>query len=837
MSFFRRGAVALGFVALLAAASWGFGQDAVAFKPLGFTPKSAAAERKAEATALSTPNPERARAWLRYLTEEPHVAGTPTDLKTAEYVRDKLASWGWKAELAVHHVLLNYPVVKHDGTGKMTLPMLELVAPSRKRLSLIEAAHTEDKDSASPLAFPAFHGYGVSGDVTGQVVYANYGSPEDFDALEKLGVAVAGRIVLVRYGSLFRGLKVRNAQLRGAKGVLIYSDPADDGYARGDVYPHGPFRPGSSLQRGSVQFLSLGPGDPSTPNGASTKNAARLPFDPRNGFTLDAEGPAVMGTRPGLGGIAPGALPGGQGGLRSVGFEPQMLGGNASEQPSILSIGLWEKQTGLKRSEYFATIPSLPISYDAARPILESLGGDNVPGGWQGGLPFAYHTGPGPAEVHFAVEMDYKVRPIWNVIARITGTVEPDRWVFLGNHRDAWVYGAVDPSSGTASTMETARALGAAFKEGWKPRRTIVYTSWDGEEYGLVGSTEWADEHAQELNAKALLMLNVDSAVSGPHLNIDGVPSLRDLMLDSAAVVRDPRSGKPLSEIWLEGEKKSWAGRPVELGVRDTLWDLDAKASASTPAPVAKFAPMLSPLGSGSDYTAFLDHLAIPCLDAGFGGRYGVYHSVYDNFHWMEKFGDPEFLTHATAARLYAVVIMRAAAADVAPLTFTPYAEAMRSYVDDLRRTVASRARGAEGSAKPAFKFEGLEKLAASIRAFGAEAKALDEATTALAARDDVDPSRLERVNAALTKVERGFLMSKGLPGRPWFQHAIYAPSLVSAYASWPLPGVRQAILDNDPKMLAEQLPPLVDAINAAAATLKAARSAAETKTAPAARE
>ncbi len=313
------------------------------------------------------------------------------------------------------------------------------------------------------------------------MVYVNYGRPEDFDALEKMGIDIKDKIVLVRYGELFRGLKVWNAQKRGARGILIFSDPADDGYAKGDVYPNGRFRPGSAIQRGSVQFLSLGPGDPSTPFGPSTKRAKRIPFDESYGFTLGDEVSARFQNLP--------------------------------------SVKQWEKATGLKRDDYFATIPSLPISYDTAHEILKVLAGPNVPSGWQGGLPLAYHVGPGPAEVSLTVWMDYQLRPIWNVIATIPGTVEPDRWVMLGNHRDAWVYGAVDPGSGTAATLETCRALGEAVKHGWKPRRTLVYASWDAEEYGLVGSTEWAEEHAEELKKKAVLLLNVDSAVAGPELD------------------------------------------------------------------------------------------------------------------------------------------------------------------------------------------------------------------------------------------------------------------------------------------------------------------------------
>lgn len=752
---------------------------------LGFAPASRAGQGRAEAHALAVPTPGNARAWLRTLTEEPHVAGTPADHKTALFVRDKLRQWGWKAEIVEYEVLLNYPT---DQSG------LALEKPNHKPLPIFESYVPIDKDSASPAAFAAFHGYGTSGATAGQVVYANYGRPEDFAALEKLGIDVRGKIVLARYGGLFRGLKVRNAQKRGAAGVLIYSDPADDGYARGDVYPAGPFRPGSAIQRGSVQFLSLGPGDPSTPHGPSVKGAKRLPIDPVYGFPVEPE-------------------------ARTVG-----MGGG----PGSLSVKDWEKATGLVREDYFATIPSLPISYDAARPILENLAGPNVPAGWQGGLPFAYHVGPGAAEVRMGIRMEYKLRPIWNVIATIEGSSEPDRWVLLGNHRDAWVYGAVDPGSGTAATLETCRALGAAVKHGWKPRRTLVYASWDAEEYGLVGSTEWAEEHARELDEKAVLMLNVDSAVSGTELDVDGVPSLRDLFLDAAGAVTDVRAGHSLRKVWIDKQRGEWASQaPVDLAEIDDEADGSSRRREGDD---RRFSPQMAPLGSGSDYTAFVDHLGVPALNVGFSGRYGVYHSIYDDFNWMEKHGDPEFLTHTMAARLYTIVTMRAAGAEVVPLRFVPYAEALRDEVDDLRRTVVRKARARESEHEPsakAPKFDGLPRLARAVSAFRTQANALDRATTELAERDGVPAARLARVNDALQRVERGFLLADGLPGRPWFKHAIYAPGLTTGYASWPLPGIRQAVLENDPALFKTQLPILIERIHAATAAMKAAETAA----------
>ncbi len=797
-------------VFLLTASAAGFGQDEGPATPLGFAPGSRAGQESAESVALKVPTPESARALLRTLTEEPHVAGTPADYKTAMFVRDKLREWGWAAD----EVLLNYPKAVSREAGLVS-PFLVLTRPDRKELPLIETPNPADKDSASPAAFPAFHGYGVSGEVTGQVVYTNYGRPEDFATLDRLGVDVRGKVVLARYGEIFRGLKVRNAQKRGAKGILIYSDPADDGFAKGDVYPNGPYRPGSSLQRGSVQFLSLGPGDPSTPGGPSVKGAKRLPFDSENGFTTSAKS--------------------------FVRAAPDAEDPTRTED--VLSVTDWEKATGLVREDYYASIPSLPISYDAAKPILDALGGPNAPPGWQGGLPLSYHVGPGPAEVRYAIDMEYRLRTIWNVIARITGAAEPNRWVMIGNHRDAWVYGAVDPSSGTAATLEACRAIGAAVKGGWKPRRTLVYASWDAEEYGLVGSTEWADEHAKALDEQAVMLLNVDSAVGGQDLEIDGVPSLRDLMLDACAAVTDPRSGRTLRHLWTEKRRAGWAANSA-IELPDPLWDSPAAAgpAAAEPAPAptrapARFSPQLQPLGSGSDYTAFVDHLGVPAVDVGFGGRYGVYHSVFDDFYWMEKFCDPEFLTHTTAARLYTVIAMRAAGAEVVPLRFTAYGEALRDHVDDLRRVVERRQRAAApGQPRPPIAFEGLAGLVKSVRGFQARAVALDRSTAALAARDGVELARLVAVNDALARVERAFLLADGLPGRPWFKHAVFAPGLTTGYACWPLPGVRQAVLENDAALLAAQVPALSARLDAAAEALRLADDAARAALAPVAR-
>ncbi|WP_235905562.1 M28 family metallopeptidase [Tautonia marina] len=748
-------------------------------RPPGVSAAAAETLAEVEALALTVPNPDSARAILRRLTEEPHEAGTVAGYETAVYVRDRLREWGWEAEFAEYEVLLNEP----DGLTSVTI-----LHPDRVELKVIEDPNPLDKDSASPNAWPAFHGYGISGDVTGQIVYANYGTVADFKAMENLGIDVAGKIVLARYGAIFRGLKVLNAQRRGAIGVLLYSDPIDDGYARGNIYPNGPFRPPSAIQRGSVQFLSLGPGDPSTPFGPSVKGADRLPFDRHFGFPLA--------------GKAPGSLD-----------DPSMFYTVHPDQ-----VAIWEEETGFDRNEYFAAIPSLPISYEAAQPIFEALAGPEVPEDWQGGLPLAYHVGPGPVEVRLAVRTQYSLKTIHNVIATLPGEIEPDRWVMVGNHRDAWTYGAVDPGSGTAATLEACRALGEASKAGWRPRRTLVYASWDAEEYGLVGSTEWADEHRDELDAKGLIMLNVDSAVSGPNLDIDGVPSLRDLMLSAAADVIEPSSGRSLREVWLEEQRSAWA-----KSVRLNLPDLDA----NDPEPeLPPFSARLKPLGSGSDYTAFVDHLGIPALNVDFGGRYGVYHSIYDDFFWMERFGDPSFTRHTTAAKLYTLILLRASSAEVAPLTFTPYGEALEDELNRLREMVARKTLASDD--EPPIRFEGLVELSQAIQDFQEQAAALDEATAALAAREDrPDEDTLSRVNDALMRVERAFLIEGGLPGRPFFRHAIYAPGLTTGYASWPLPGVRQAIEETHQDLMNEQVPILIDRIKAAMTVMSEAEQAA----------
>lgn len=696
--------------------------------PPGVASASADPQAQAEQVLLQTVSPDAAKRWLAALTEEPHVAGTAAEKKLADYVLARFKEFGIDAELVRYDVFLNHP--KHVS--------LKIVSPAEEALALSEKPYDVDKDSTPEGMFPAFHGYGASGRAEGQVVYVNYGVPADFARLESMGISVEGRIVLARYGAAFRGLKVKEAQDRGAVGVLIYSDPRDDGYMAGEVYPDGPMRPESAIQRGSVMFLSHVPGDPSTPGWPSTDGAKRL-------------------TR--------------------------------------------EQMTNVPK------IPSLPIAYAEAEKILRRMGGPVVPAEWQGGLPFAYHAGPGGVRVAMDVQMDEGLKPIYNVIATIPGSVEPEKKVILGNHRDAWTHGAVDPNSGTAAQLEVARGLAAAMKSGWRPKRTIVFASWDAEEYGLVGSTEWAEANAADLQKNAVAYLNGDAAVTGPDLNMSGTPSLLALAVEAADDVADPKREGSVGAGWQARQRRSWAQQaPVNLAAR-----------ADEP-----FFPRLSPLGSGSDYTAFLDHLGIPSWDFGFSGGYGVYHSVYDNFRWMEKYGDPGFVYHAAAARLWGLMAMRLASADVVPLRHATYARDIRVDLDNLRRDVIRRARSkpASGSGAKAPITPDFSEVLAALDEFAAAGEAADRAADA--ALKSGDAAAMRRISETLMAVEPAFLDAKGLPGRPWFRHMLIGPGLTTGYAPWPFPALQEAVENKDAGMFDREAKRVVAALRAGTARLRA---------------
>ena len=686
----------------------------------GFTVDGSAAERRWEEQFRAIPAPDSAREHLRRLTAVPHVAGTKEDYATAVYVRDKLQSYGLPAEIKEYQVWLNYP---------KTDPIVELIAPHREKLSTREAVLKEDPTSSDPKITPLFNGYSASADITAPLVYANYGLPPDYDALQKAGVDVKGKIVLVRYGNSFRGVKAKVAQDHGAIGCIIYSDPADDGYMQGDVYPQGPWRPVAAGQRGSVQFLFNYSGDPLTPGKPAIPGVPRL--------------------------------------------KPE------------------------EATDNMPRIPVQPLAYDQARKLVEPLKGPARPKGFQGGFPFPYHVGgTSDVQVHLKTDMDYQTRTIWDVVARIDGETEKDRWVIMGNHRDAWVFGAVDPNSGTTAMLEAARAFGQLLKTGWKPSRTIIMCSWDGEEYGLIGSTEWAEEYADELKAKAVAYLNVDVAVSGPNFGASSVPSLWKLIRAATRDVKDPKTGKSIYEQWQERAREQ---RPET--------ESDSKAEAS-----------IGALGSGSDFTPFLQHLGIPALDMGFGGDYGVYHSAFDSFYWMSHFGDPTFAYHVAAAQLWGTVAMRLADADGLPIDYTDYANQIRDYFSDSVKTAKRR------NLDSAFDERAMNDALKDFVEVAARTER--DRHRAVEDRQMKDPSataKLKHINDALIAAERAFVDDHGLRGRPWYKHQIYAPGIYTGYAAQPLTDFSQALDDRNSANTKESLERIVAALRRATGTLKKA--------------
>jgi len=678
----------------------------------GFSSESTLDERQLEEKFRAIPNPDSAREHLRQLTMEPHIAGTKEDYATAIYVRDQLKSYGLAAELKEYDVWLNYP---------KSPSVLELITNRRQKLSVTEAVVPGDPTSTSPKITPLFNGYSATGDVTAPVVYANYGLPNDYEALKNIGVDVKGKIVIVRYGNSFRGVKAKVAQDQGAIGCIIYSDPADDGYVQGDVYPKGPWRPVASGQRGSVQFLFDYPGDPLTPGKPAIPGVPRL-------------------------------------------------------KP--------EEATDLTR------IPVQPISYDVARFIIQPLEGPVRPRGFQGGLPFAYHVGGTDAvKLHLKTDMDYKQRPIWNVVARIPGDSDKDHLVVLGNHRDAWVFGAVDPNSGTSTMLEVAKGFGELLKQGWKPKRTIVLCSWDAEEYGLIGSTEWVEENAVELKANAVAYLNLDAAVSGSHFGASSVPSLWKLIRDVTKDVKDPKTGKSVYQQWQDRNREGRSETDDSTG--------EARIEA---------------LGSGSDYTPFLQHLGVPSTDMGFNGDYGVYHSAYDSFYWMDHFGDPGFLYHVAAAQIWGTMAMRLADADGLPFDYSDYALQVREFFNEAVKL--SRRRNLAGSFDE-------KAMTVAIDDFAKESARVERARQDAVRNSDA--ARLKSINGTLIDVERQFIDPRGLRGRVWYKHQIYAPGTFTGYAAQPLTDFRQALDDRNTANAKESLERIVDALKRATTTLKQA--------------
>jgi N-acetylated-alpha-linked acidic dipeptidase len=671
------------------------------------------AQSRIEEKFLAVPDAKLAGHHLKILTAEPHLAATPEDRKTAEYVAQKFRAAGLDTKIVPYRVLINYPktvrVAAYDSSGKLLM-----TGPTREHVA------GDPYQDDSRVVMP-FNGSSGSGDVTAEVVYANYGRLEDFDQLAAQHIDLHGKIVICRYGANFRGIKVYIAEQRGAAGVLIYSDPQDDGYYKGDAYPMGPGRPETGVQRGSVHFISKYPGDPETPGVASTLD---LPDSARS--------------------------------------SPY---GN---QPRIISI---------------------PLSYHDAAPILQALKGPGVPLGWQGALPFHYHigqtAGQGAVKVHLVSVQDYQRRIIWDVIGKVKGTQYHGEWVIAGNHRDAWVYGAVDPSSGTAAMLESVHGIGALLRQGWRPKRTIVFCSWDAEEQGLMGSTEWVEQHANTLD-RAVAYFNMDVAVAGPDFSASAVPSLQQFLRELARSVPSPLGGT-VYEQWKNNRPEN------------------NKHRGSNPPPNSEEV-QVGDLGSGSDYTPFFQHAGVPSTDIGSDGPYGVYHSVFDNFAWFTQNADPNFVYLQQMARVFGLEVLRMAGSDVLPYDYVTYARSIASHLETAKKK-------ASDAGLNSLNFAPAQAAAARLAAAAQKVHTLQIAPS----------GDLAKLNLALRQAETALLSEAGLPNRPWYRHTIYAPGEFTGYAAVVLPGVNEAIDAKDSQRAAQQLTVLTQALDRAAHTLDSA--------------
>ena len=558
----------------------------------GFTRASSATEREWETKFRAIPSPDNQREYMRRLSARPHHVGSAYDKENAEWILSKFKEWGWDAKIETFTVL--YPTPKER--------VLEMVAPTHFTAKLQEPPLAVDPTSNQQSEqLPSYNAYSIDGDVTAPLVFVNYGLPRDYEELERLGVSVKGAIVIAKYGNSWRGIKPKVAAEHGAIGCLIYSDPADDGYAVDDVFPQGPMRPSDGVQRGSVlDFPSTSPGDPLTPGVGATPNAKRLAIKDAPGLTK---------------------------------------------------------------------IPDLPISYGDAQPLLAALEGPMAPKEWRGGLPISYHVGPGKTKVHLKVNFNWDMKEIYDVIARIPGAQNPEEWVIRGNHHDAWVNGAQDPTSGQVALLEEARAIGELMKQGWKPKRTIIYCAWDAEEPMLLGSTEWVEEHDKELAQHAVAYINSDSNQRG-YLEVEGSHSLEHLVNDVARDIQDPETNLSVS-------RRAQLRRIEEAKTEDDRNELRQRADLR-----------IAALGSGSDYTAFLDHIGVASLNVGFGGEdtSGIYHSAYDDFYWFTHFADKDFVYGRALSQTAGTAVLRLANADLLPFEFTDLADTIRLYQKQLKK-------------------------------------------------------------------------------------------------------------------------------------------------------
>jgi N-acetylated-alpha-linked acidic dipeptidase len=691
---------------------------------LGYSDKSTQTERDWEQKFRAIPEPANLREYMQHLSARPHHVGSPYDKENAEWILAHFKQWGWDAHIETFDVLFPTPKVR----------VLEMTEPTKFTAKLDEPALAIDPTSNQKSEqLPTYNAYSIDGDVTAPLVFVNYGVPEDYEKLDRLGISVKGAIVIAKYYHSWRGVKPKVAAEHGAIGCLIYSEPHDDGYTRDVVFPDGPMRNPNGVQRGSVMdFASSNPGDPLTPGIGATPDAKRLP---RN------------------------------------------------EAKSITKI------------------PVLPISYGDAQPLLAALKGPMAPNEWRGNLPIPYHVGPGPAKVHLKVEFNWDIKPVYDVIAKIPGSVAPDEWIIRGNHHDAWVNGAEDPISGQSPLLEEARAFGELLKQGWKPRRTIIYAAWDGEEPMLLGSTEWAEQHADELRQHAAVYINSDGNGRG-LLNMGGSHSLEHFINGVAHDIEDPETKLT---VWQRDHLSAIAEAKNPDGRKEVRERPDLR---------------IAPVGSGTDYTAFLDHLGIATLDLGYGSEDegGIYHSIYDDFYWYTHFSDSDFVYGRALSQTAGTAVMRLADAEILPFDFTNFADTMQKYTKDLQKLLSDKQEEIgernreldEGVFKATFdprrptvappreeipphlNFAPLQNAVEGlIRSAGEYQKALSGKQISL---DQIDPAALVTLNQELMSTEQRLTNPDGLPRRPWYKHLIYAPGIYTGYEVKTIPGVREGI-------------------------------------------
>jgi len=693
--------------------SLGYGQ-----KMVGFSEANGVKQLDWEKQFDAALNPRDQDEWMQFLSSHPHHVGSPQDKTNAEYMANLFRSWGYQTEIAIYYPLFPTPKTR----------VLELLGTKPFKAKLDEPPLKEDKTSGQKTEqLPTYNAYSADGDITAELVFVNRGVPADYEELERMGIDVKGKIVIAKYGGSWRGIKPKVAYEHGAVGCIIYSDPADDGYAQGDVYPTGPFRPASGAQRGSVMDMPVRPGDPLTPDVGATKDAKRL--DRKDANTI-------------------------------------------------------------------MKIPVLPISYEDALPFLQSLGGQTVPVAWRGALPITYHVGPSKDKVHLKLEFNWDQKPLYNVIAKMQGSDFPDEWVLRGNHHDGWVNGAQDPLSGMVAELDEARAVGELAKKGFRPRRTIVYCAWDGEEPALLGSTEWAEDHQQELKQKAVAYINSDGNGRG-FIGASGSHTLETFFNQVADNVTDPQTGVSIKE-------RRYARTVVQ----------------AEPAARAKLIGdkniKLGALGAGSDYSPFLQHLGIASMNLGFGGEDpgGEYHSIYDSYDLFTRFKDSGFVYGVALSKTAGRVVLRLANADILPFDFNTLYKTINGYVSEVK-TLLDNTRAETETENKMIK-ENLFDLARDPKKNYRSPKskeavpylnfsALDNAMVALKEKSDefqkmydnglqMPVGKQNELNDLLYKAERSLIQQNGLPRRPWYKHEIYAPGYYTGYGVKTLPGIREAI-------------------------------------------